>query len=695
MAFWQTSSIAGINEGVTPNDGTGDSVRDAFTKVGSNFSNISNFLSSTSIDYIGANISGAFNSSGHATVSNLSVANVIGITASITGNVTVGNITANTGLYSPTNTVLGGNTALTGQTDVYGLTVIHNNVVPSANLAYDLGTPTTFFRNIYAQGLVQVNTVTASSDAGLLQIHANLSPGDVKDVGVIGKFNQNSANSYAFFGFQYQSDNFVYKLTPNNAATTGNSVVYDGVYGNTQFGSQFLSNTTPSNSTNTGALIVAGGAGVAGNLWAGHLYGNITTPVANVSSLSVSGTVSGNLYIDGNTYSGGYQVVTTGILGTYGYPLYTGGVVTGSQIFLSAGASTSTTTGAVVVQGGVGVGGNVNAGAFYGPLNGNVVTAAQPYITSLGSLTNLTVVGQTNTNSLQATSIGATNITATGNVNVSTINGLVGLQVTGNTTSTGFVGTFYGPLNGQLKTNAQPFINSVGVLTNLNVTANTVTGNLVTSGTVAGTTGTFTNLSGILATNAQPYINTVGNLTLLNVDGNVHMGGNVFGTITTPIQPNITTVGTLTNLTVAGSANATTLGGTLTTAAQPNVTSVGNLLAIGSSLITSTISPTIAAQTPTIIDTFDSTVYGSAKYVVQLYDSVSPHRVQITELAIVHDRNGVGTVPYLNAYGSVYNLGVMGTFTTNFNGGFIQLVFTPNYTPTALVLKISRTAITL
>ena len=40
-----------------------------------------------------------------------------------------------------------------------------------------------------------------------------------------------------------------------------------GTFGNVQFGSLLLSNTTPSSSTTTGALVVRGGVGVAGSLF--------------------------------------------------------------------------------------------------------------------------------------------------------------------------------------------------------------------------------------------------------------------------------------------------------------------------------------------------------------------------------------------------------------------------------------------
>ena len=412
MAYWLQNGLnwTSINTGTSPNDGTGDNIRESFTKVDNNFSNISQFLSGTSVDFLNSNI--AFNLKADSiTVANLTIGNVVS-QSTFTSNI---NMAA--------------------------------NIVPTVNGLYDLGSPSNRFRTVYTLSTNAATETQASSDAGLLQIHANVLPGDHKDVGILGNITDAGsgfANSYAFFGYQYATDNFVYKITPNNAATMGNSVVYDGVYGNTQFGSSFLSNTTNSTSTSTGTFIVAGGAGIARDV-----------------------------YVGGTVYSNSYPVITTGTSGIGAIYNGSGSLFTGNTVFAAQTQSVSPTTGAVVVLGGVGVGGNVTAtnvnGSLYGPYFGTAQTAAQPNITSLGTLTSLTVAGAVSASSLQTTTIGVTNITATGNVNVSTINGLIGLQVTGNTTSTGFVGNFYGTL----QTAAQPNITTVGTLTGLSISGNT------------------------------------------------------------------------------------------------------------------------------------------------------------------------------------------------------------------------------
>ena len=644
MAFWNSSEILDINEGSQPNDGTGDNIRAAFLKVDGNFSNVSSFLSQPSLDFLNANVQQNL-SVGTATFSNIFVANATGTLASFTSNVTGSRLIANLGIYSLGTTILTGN-ATVGNLDVNGTLSINSDarvsaaMIPTANVTYDLGSPTYFFRNIYAQGVVEVNTVSIESDASILQLHSNLTPGDTKDVGVLGKFYKNSSNSYAYFGYQYATDNFIYKITDTDV-TLGNSVVYDGVYGNVQFGSQLLSNTTVSTSKTTGALIVAGGVGVGGNVYATAFNGNLSGTVANVARMSVSGTVSGNLIVDGEIHSGGFQVLTTSNIGA-GTP-YTGGIVTGNTVFASATRSTTTTTGAVVVpNGGMGVGGNITVGGnlvavgVVGPYYGAIQTAAQPNITSLGTLSSL------NVGSVSATSIGATDISVSNSISMSgaTITNLLSLTVVGNV-SVGNVsaakGTFTS-VEGTLLTAGQTNITTVGTLNGLTVnsTGLRVNGTIIAATINAGTIGNASaNIVGTIGTAAQTNITSVGTLSSLIVNsGGLRVNGtiiattlnaatigntsaNIVGTIGTAAQTNITSVGTLTGLTVGASGlrvngtitattlNAGTIGntsasivGTISTAVQTNITQVGTLngLTINSSglIVNGTI------QAPTI-----------------------------------------------------------------------------------------------
>jgi len=559
MALWESGQITNINTGVTANDGTGDNIRDAFTKVDTNFGNISTFLSGTTVGFLNANITNALTSN-YSTFANTFTTNATGTNSNFTSNVTAGNLVANTGLYSTGTTVLRGDTYITG------------NIVPTVATTYDLGSAANPFRAIYYQSAYTGGTVQ-TTDAGQLVLHGNTTPGDVKDVGILGNISHHyTSNTYAFFGYQYQTNNFVYKIT-NVDPTRGNSVVYSGIYGNTQFGSQFLSNTTTSTSSSTGALIVAGGAGIAGNV---NTDGNIVA----VGTLTAA-----------NVYSGGFQVITADTLGYYGTPLV-GGIVGGSSRFTSSEASTTANTGAIAIPyGGLGVAGNVfSTSGFYGNITGNILTPAQPLITTVGSLNGLTISSgySISTPDLQATTIGVTGITASTLTVTGALTGLTSLTLSGNVTSNtaGFVGSLYGTV----QTAAQTRITSLGALTSL-----AVDGGLRVGITVANS---FSTANAVIS---GGYINALANLsatqaTITNfATGNaVISGGYLSGLANISVTNSSVTNATVTNqssttdvATNFSTGNAQITGGTITGLTNlASTTSVATNFSTGNARIT-------------------------------------------------------------------------------------------------------------
>lgn len=421
MALWDnfSNNIQDIGEGQQPNDGTGDTIRDAFFKVDNSFGNVSAFLAQPTVEFLNANVWQTLTAdTGNISVLNadFTVSNIINVTDTLSADT----IVANTQIY-----------ALNGMT-------FTGNIVPSDNNLYDLGSPSNRIRTIYSVSQDITTQTTNTSDAGLLQIHANALITDTKDVGVFGNVaHKYDANAYAFFGFQYDTTDFVYKIT-NTDVVEGNSVVWDGIYGSTHFGSQVLSNTTVSTSTSTGALVVAGGTGIAGNL--------------NVGGL---GSIGGNLTVSGGATVGGYQVLTTN---TPGITNYTGTLIAGNAVVTGATPSTSTTSGALTLPfGGIGVAGNINVGGnvvaagLVGPYYGTVMTVDQPNITSLGTLGNLTVTNSLNAGSVSATSVGTQTLIVTSSVNfsgavISDIQALnvLGTLSSGNVSAWGFTGNVSG-----------------------------------------------------------------------------------------------------------------------------------------------------------------------------------------------------------------------------------------------------------
>jgi Domain of unknown function (DUF4183) len=247
---------------------------------------------------------------------------------------------------------------------------------------------------------------------------------------------------------------------------------------------------------------------------------------------------------------------------------------------------------------------------------GTVYTAAQPNITSVGTLAGVTATGTVNL-------IGASNVSLGPVGNVHITGGTSGqyLQTDGSGTlswasiSSTVSNISNGTSNVAIAASGGNITLVVGGSTietissgGANITGYmTATGNITGANANLGNTVTANYFTGTLTTAAQPNITSVGTLTSLAVTGNISAGniagGNlvsanyVSGTLTTAAQTNITSVGTLTSLAVTGNTttgnltganlvSANYFTGTLTTAAQPNITSVGTLssLSVGGTL---------------------------------------------------------------------------------------------------------------
>jgi hypothetical protein len=235
---------------------------------------------------------------------------------------------------------------------------------------------------------------------------------------------------------------------------------------------------------------------------------------------------------------------------------------------------------------------------------GTVYTAAQPNITSVGTLSSLSVSGNANIGNIGTAGI----ISATGNItggNISATNYIgTTVSITGNITSAnanlGNLATanFF---TGTLTTAAQPNITSTGTLTSLSVSGNANIGNINTatisaSGNVTAnnvtvanvltvssitTSGLGGNISGADYITANFFVgsgNNLSNIQASNITGQV-ANALVAGTVYTAAQPNITSVGTLTSLSVSGNANIGNIN-TEIISASGNVTGA-NILTAG------------------------------------------------------------------------------------------------------------------
>jgi hypothetical protein len=338
-----------VNVGSTANDGTGDPIRTAFDTVNDNFEIINGAL-------------------------------FAGTQSSIISAVSV------TGGYFISNSYVEADTYVSAD-NLIGNTVVSNgNLFVSQDGAYIVGN-VNIIGNLIVSGS-QAASQTQQSGAPILAIHYSATPlitDDGKDIGTEWQYYK-GGEQRAFLGWQNSTRSLVYM---DNITDTAN-VITAGTFGNVQFGQLLISNTTSSTSNITGALQVLGGVGISGNL-------NVTR--ANISNLSVTGYHVGSLNFAGadTIYVNGSPVVTSATT-------FNGGTVNLDTTFTSATQSTSTTTGAVKLSGGLGVVGNIwggninvhNLGSFRGNIIGNILTAAQPFVTSVGQLTSLSMDGQIN-----------------------------------------------------------------------------------------------------------------------------------------------------------------------------------------------------------------------------------------------------------------------------------------------------------
>lgn len=205
---------------------------------------------------------------------------------------------------------------------------------PSANLQYG-GTA-----NTYVQMVMQNKSslTNASTDYVVTADNGN-------DSAFFGDFGI-ASSTYYYAGYESILPNDTYLISNGgnlllNAGSTGKSVKFvAGGSGTSAIVGEFsntaltVSPTTISSSTSSGALQVAGGAGIGGNLYVG-----------------------GDVHVTSTTIS------------------------------------SDTSSGALQVSGGVGIAGNLYVG---GNISATLVTATQPYITSVGNLTSLSLTTGSN-----------------------------------------------------------------------------------------------------------------------------------------------------------------------------------------------------------------------------------------------------------------------------------------------------------
>ena len=536
---------------------------------------------------------------GNVTGGNLNTAGLV----SVTGNVTSGNLNT-AGLLSVTGTAtIGGNVNLSG------------SIIPSANITYDLGSPTNRFRTLYISG----NTI----DMGGAKITTDATSGGFALVPPPTTDNPNPVGTV----FSPTGAISTINTTAGIIAAGAINTSINNNQGTANFGNIVVRSGLPSIGSNLGALQVFGGTGISGNLNVGAL-------------ISAAGNIIGGNLLTGGLISATGNVIGGNLSGTS----IAGTLTTAAQTNItSVGTLGSVTVTANITSGNASLGNLATANFFTG--NGSQLSAL-----TFGNISTFNTAGLT-TDELYLQSTTRLNVTASGmsgyvfdqygatvnptiyvisgqtlafNLNVSghpfliqtgaSANYSVGLEHidTAGTVSTtssaqgkisgtlywkipyGITGNYkyqcsaHGGMNGNIiVTDANVSNVTVGLAT-FATTANSVAGanvsGAVANATYATSAGTATTAATV-TTAAQPNITSVGILSSVSVTGNVNANQFVGNgaPLTTITGANVRgTVANATYATSAGTATSATTSGTVTTAAQANITSVGTLTSLSS-----------------------------------------------------------------------------------------------------------------
>jgi hypothetical protein len=576
-----------VNVGLTPNDGTGNSLRDAFKITNQNIYELSRFLLATPelpqvtvngpviADSVTSNVSTTVQSTVTSTIESTAVTNGaftvvggvgIGQALNVGGNVQINStlhvlhdINVDGTLYGDVEA-----TTLTANTlGVTGDTILGANVVINGTLTV-FGNVSTVTTSEY---IIQHPVIELGAANTLQGNTATLSYNDGKDRGISFYWYDDATTSQqmGFMGFENSTQKFTF--IPHSAYTSVDGTdneVFVGTAGDAIF------NTVEANIVSTGTsqfnIINATAINVYGGGITGTLQTNAQPNINSVGTLNGL-TVVGPTSFTGNTSMTGNLAVDTGSIYVTGGMLYINGdpVATASQafhggniyldsVFSSGTISTDIYTGAAKVYGGLGVTGNVNVGGqVQAPtiigtnIAGTLTTAAQPNITTVGTLGNL-VVG----NAISGSTISSLTMNVSDRIYADKL-------------------TVYNGITGTVITASQPNITSVGNLTSLAVVGNVSAANF--NGAVTGSvTGNLTgNVTGTILTGAQPFVTSLGTLSALGVTGATTVGSLNAGSGVIQTTGNITTTSSV----VGG-----TLYGTIKTASQPSITTVGNLTTV-------------------------------------------------------------------------------------------------------------------
>jgi trimeric autotransporter adhesin len=370
------------------------------------------------------------------------------------------------------------------------------------------------------------------------------------------------------------------------------------------------------------------------------------------------------------------------------------------------------------------VGGSGNADSWYFDYIAGIVNFADTNVpTAAANVSNVVyAVGARYTGTLGIATL--PNVTVSGNVVAGNLN-VVGI-ITGNiagTVSGNVSGNITGNISGEMITAYQPFITSVGTLTNLTVSGNTIVSNVVASGNYYGNivadtitpyqtnVVTFTNTTAVKlpggSSSARPngiagyfrYNSDIATIEYYNGSSWIPFNNAIVDQQITPDGVNqsftLSQPSTAAGLMVSINGTMqlpgvayTVSGETLTFAEIPKTTDIVDVRFIASAGTTTLdyeivdVANIVVGTSNVIVDSFNSSIYRSAKYIISSSNGTD---ASMAEVMLIQNA-GTATV---STIGNV-NTGTNSlTFYANTSGGTVNLL--ASGTTTSNQLRIQRT----
>jgi len=410
----------------------------------------------------------------------------------------------------------------------------------------------------------------------------------------------------------------------------------------------------------TGINLPVGGSGNSDSWYFDYIAG-----IVNFADTNVPSAVAGNVvYVVGARYTGPTGIGSFANL-TIGNIAIAGNTISGN--------------GSITVNGNITATGNITAGNILANLYGTVQTANQPLISNIGTLGNLTVTSNVSAgyfigNAAYLTNIPVTNTYSNANVAAylltNTGNIAAGnLAVSGNITLGNVVlaGGTYGNVFADTIT---PYQTTVTVFNNTAAVGLPVGTSLqYPTANVAGYFRYNSTISTIEYYNGAAWVAVTNSIT----DQQITPSGS---TASFALNKTATAAGLLVSIngTMQNPGSAYTVSGTTITFAEiPSASDIIDIRYIASAASSSLDyeiidTGNITVNTaPVVIDSFNSSLYRSAKYLIS---STSPYDSQYAEIGLTQFGSTVVTTAY-----ALLNTGANTvTFTANVNGSTVNLL---------------------